>query len=105
MLRTGTQTTPTKRAISHYDGRQFFGRRVRSFHRRRSPREIHFHGKTFRTSSLWIQDFQCYLIENVHLRERILGNFFCFQGIRTNFLGNPKTGDYTLRQQIRHTIL
>ena len=90
MLRTGTQTTPTKRAISHYDGRQFFGRRVRSFHRRRSPREIHFHGENFRTSSLWIQDFQCYLIENVHLRERILGNFLLLSRNSDKLFGEPQ---------------
>ena len=43
-------------------------------------------------------------IENVHLREGILSNFLCFQGIRTYLLGNPETSDHTHRQQICHTI-
>ena len=57
MMRTGTQATLTEQANCTYDGRKLLGRRVHSYHRRRSPRGIHLHEKNFRTSSLWIQDF------------------------------------------------
>ena len=65
--------------------------------------EIYINEESICPSSLWIQTFSPTQLKMSIYAKDCLAIFFAFKEFGL-ILGNPETGDYTYRQQVRHTI-